>query len=96
MVPPWFAQSLTGPALAGADTPRRDDGRSRRSLAGDSRSVRGSKTIFHSFRIFSFADLNYALLIGVARIVNACIGCLGIAQAFCLLGCLDGGVYVTR
>lgn len=46
VVPPWFAQSLAGPALEGANTPRRDDGRTRRSLTDRVRSVRNSETIF--------------------------------------------------
>lgn len=48
MVPPWFARSLTRPALKGASTPRRDDGRSRRSLTGQARSVRDSEAIFYT------------------------------------------------
>lgn len=46
VVPPWFAQPLAGPALEGANTPRRDDGRTRRSLTDRVRSVRNSETIF--------------------------------------------------
>lgn len=46
VVPPWFAQPLAGPALEGANTPRRDDGRTRRSLTDHVRSVRNSETIF--------------------------------------------------